>query len=426
MTSVPPPLSSSPVLQGERVAFTGTLASMTHRQAQELAVQQGGAAAAHVSRQVTMLVVGEEGWPLEADGGISKKLEAANELAAQGVPLRIVPESDWLQLLGLEERRQEMSRLYTPAMLSQVLNVPVGTIRRWHALGFIRPVKTVWRLPYFDFLEVSAARKVLDLMRSGVSAERLREALERLSTMLGREQFPQARLDLMAQDARLVYRDRVGLVEPASGQRVFDFEVPDEPALVPAVLAFPGPATPKDSATGNATSQPELRHPDPRPHWSAEDWHREGLRLLEAGETDAAIEALRMSLMERPDVPEVHFALAEALYRNGHAAAALERFHAAVEHDHQYVEAWVQLGCLHAEAGRLDQAEDAFRLALNVHADYPDAHWHLADVLQQSGRTREAIPHWRRYLEFDNRGPWADAARQRLGVDPQETDALPE
>lgn len=363
-----------------------------------------------------MLVVGEEGWPLEADGGISKKLEAAHELAAQGHAVRVVPESDWLQLLGLEERRQEMSRLYTPAMLSQVLKVSAGTVRRWHALGFIKPVKTVWRLPYFDFLEVSAARKVLDLMQSGVSAEKLREALDRLARMLGREQFPHARLDLMAQDARLVYRDRLGLVEPASGQRVFDFE--PSPADVEssetpdgaAILAFPAAG----SLHGSNDRSPAL---DPRQSWSSDDWHREGLRLLDAGETHAAVEALRLSLMERPDVPEVHFALGDALYRSGNAAAALERFHAAVEHDHQYVEAWMQLGCLHAESGRLDDAESALRLALRVHVDYPDAHWHLADVLQQSGRTAEAIPHWRRYLEFDVRGPWADAARQRLGME---------
>ena len=409
MIAPPPNLTSSPALQGERVAFTGTLASMTHRQASELTSQHGGTATSHVSRQTTMLVVGEEGWPLEPDGGISKKLEAANELAGQGHPVRIVPESDWLQLLGLEERRQEMSRLYTPAMLSQVLKVSAGTIRRWHALGFIRPVKTVWRLPYFDFLEVSAARKVLDLMQSGVSTERLREAMTRLAAMLGREQFPQARLELMAQNTRLVYRDDVGLVEPASGQRVFDFEPTSgeaETSSNASTIAFP---------VASHASQESA--PDPRHSWTSDDWHREGLRLLETGETRDAIEALRLSLMERPDVPEVHFALGDALYRSGNAAAALERFHAAVEHDHQYVEAWVQLGCLHVEAGRLDQAEDAFRLALSVHADYPDAHWQLADVLQQSGRTGEAIPHWRRYLEFDTRGPWADAARQRLGIE---------
>ena len=33
------PLQSSPLLEGERIAFTGTLASMTHRQAMDLGVR---------------------------------------------------------------------------------------------------------------------------------------------------------------------------------------------------------------------------------------------------------------------------------------------------------------------------------------------------------------------------------------------------
>lgn len=67
-------LQGSPALQGERVVFTGTLASMTHQKAWEFVEQHGGQAAQHVSRQTTLLVVGEEGWPLEADGSPSVNL----------------------------------------------------------------------------------------------------------------------------------------------------------------------------------------------------------------------------------------------------------------------------------------------------------------------------------------------------------------
>ncbi len=70
-------LQSSPALTSEHVAFTGTLASMTHRQAQELAEKHGGTAKEHISRQTTMLVIGEEGWPLDPDGQPSQKLRQA-------------------------------------------------------------------------------------------------------------------------------------------------------------------------------------------------------------------------------------------------------------------------------------------------------------------------------------------------------------
>ena len=60
------PLESSPALQGERLSFTGTLASMTHRQAMDLAEQHGGATTHSVSKQTSMLVVGEEGWVIRS------------------------------------------------------------------------------------------------------------------------------------------------------------------------------------------------------------------------------------------------------------------------------------------------------------------------------------------------------------------------
>lgn len=399
--TVPPHLSSSPILQGERVAFTGTLASMTHRQAQELVEQHGGAATQHVSRQTTLLVVGEEGWPLESDGGVSRKLEQVTEWQAQGAAVRILEESQWLQLLGLEERRRDLSRFSTPAMLSQMLGVPVGVIRRWARLGLIRPVKKVGRLPYFDFREVAAARKVMDLLGAGVPVERLREALARLATLLGRDAFPQARLELMAENSRLLFRDPAGLIDPATGQRVFDFDPPASDALESeqAVVAFPAPSSPA----------PAIHRPR-----SADEWRHEGELLLEAGRTTDAIEAFRLSLMERADDSETQFLLAESLYRCGNLLGALERYHQIVERDHDDGEAWVQLGCVRAELNDLDAAAEAFRIALLIQPDDPDAHWQLAEALHQQGQTREAVKHWSRYVELDAGGPCAEQARQRL------------
>ncbi|MGH7201097.1 MAG: BRCT domain-containing protein, partial [Planctomycetaceae bacterium] len=120
---------SSPPLRAERVSFTGTLASMTHQKAHELVKQHGGEPMQHVSRRTTMLVIGEEGWPLEEDGRPSQKLLRAWRLREQGIDVHLLSETDWLHLIGLEERQQDARRLYTPAMLSQMLAVPVGTIR---------------------------------------------------------------------------------------------------------------------------------------------------------------------------------------------------------------------------------------------------------------------------------------------------------
>jgi tetratricopeptide (TPR) repeat protein len=390
-------------MQGERVSFTGTLASMTHQRAHELVEEHGGTAMPHVSRQMTMLVIGEEGWPLEPDGKPSQKLTHVSEWRQEGVAIRILNESEWLHLLGLDERRQEVHRLYTPAMLCQLLGVTTGTIRRWERLGLIRPVRKVYRLPYFDYQEVTSARRIADLLASGVSRQELEENLLRLQQMWPEAARSLAQLDLLERDAHVLIRDDQGLLEPVSRQRHFDFE-PSPPAPPPAgalsTLRHPGAAS--------------LDHHHERAHWSTEAWFREGCRFLDAGHLEPALEAFRLCLMERPGDAELNFLLAETLYRLRKLDGAIERYYAAVESDHNYIEGWTQLGCLHAEKGELTSALEALNIALDIHPDYPDAHWHAANILSQLGQSGKAILHWEQYLLFDKRGPWAEQARQHL------------
>lgn len=417
-----PELPNAPPLAGERLAFTGTLASMTHKEAHARVAECGGTAAEHVSRQTTMLVIGEEGWPLEADGTPSVKFQHAERLNREGADIRIVSESDWLGFVGLAGERSQLHRRCTPAMLSQMLHVSVHDIRRWERMGLIKAVSHVHRLPFFDFQEVASARRLVELVEAGVPAREIQESLRKLQTIVGIDARPLAQLELLASGGHLLYRDPHGHLQTTGGQRLFDFAAPpsdespgDTGAANPDAPQSRPPTTESaaDPAPAQAIRFEPAPHPD-RQQWTAQDWFEEGRRLADEGELDAAIETLRMSLMEDADSPEVQFHLAEALYRQGNLAGALERFHVAAELDHNYLEAWIQIGCIHAELGQHDAAIEAFDIALDLHPDCPDAHIHKAETLHQAGRTQEAVPHWRKYLEFDRSGPWAEAARTRL------------
>ena len=61
-----------------------------------------------------------------------------------------------------------------------------------------------------------------------------------------------------------------------------------------------------------------------------------------------------------------------------------------------------------------------YRRALEMDADYADAHFNLAGVLAKMGRAESAAVHWRRYLELDLGSPWAKIARAHLeeGAEP--------
>ena len=398
------PLESSPPLAGERVTFTGTLASMTHGQAGEIVSQQGGEATSHVSRQTTLLVIGEEGWPLEEDGKPSLKILQAVQLIELGVGLRILRESAFLRLVGLEESGVAKQKLHTPAMLQQSLGIRVSVIRRWARLGIIRPVRRVFRLPYFDVQEVAGVRRLQELLEAGVPGSRIEQSLADLQLLLPSFDHPLARLELLARDSRLVFRDGTGLLDPCTGQRIFDFELPE------TIVS----GTDQTEVSGHCEAPVSSEAVQIQQSWNADDWFHQGCRLLEEDRSEEAVEAFRLSLMDAPGDPETQFHLADALVRSGNPAAALERYHMAVELDHDYIEAWTQLGCLRNMLGDSAGALDAFNVALDSHPDYSDALYFKATALTDAGRQEEADDLWKAYLRRNSRGPWADIAREQL------------
>ena len=117
---------------------------------------------------------------MEEDGQPSVKLRQVTEWKQHGLDVKLLQESDWLHLIGLEERRREVHRLLTPAMLSQSLKVSVGLIRHWERIGLIRPIKKVFRLPYFDFQEVACVRRLSELLQAGVPQHELEASLGKL------------------------------------------------------------------------------------------------------------------------------------------------------------------------------------------------------------------------------------------------------
>jgi tetratricopeptide (TPR) repeat protein len=127
-----------------------------------------------------------------------------------------------------------------------------------------------------------------------------------------------------------------------------------------------------------------------------------------------AVEMYRAALAAGGPRADICFQLAEALYRLGDLSAARERYYMAIELDEDYVEARANLGCVLAESGQVDLAIAALEGALKYHNDFPDAHYHLAALLDQRGDAGAARQHWEQFLQLAPDSPWAEEARQRL------------
>ncbi len=414
-----------PALAGERVALVGKLAGMSKREVAALVKQHGGSVADAPDAATTWIVIGESESPLPGSNlsaALESVLDATVRQAIDEGHVRLTGETALWERLGLVEERQDLQRLHTPAMLAELLKVPVAMIRRWHRRGLIRPVREVRRLPYFDFAEVATARRLAELVAEGLSPNDLEKHLAAWSKYLPTIERPLQQLSLIAGGKKLLARGEEGLVGPG-GQTYFEFLDPNAATAKP-VQREAGDESEEQEETGivshSIISLGAVR--EKRPHaYDAinDDTPPEVLldmaaEMEDLGELRAATDLYRLVLAKQGPSPEVCFVLADVLYHQGDVTAARERYAMAIELNEEYVEARANLGCVLAELGDRDLAIAAFEGALRYHADYADVHYHLARALMDSDRANEAREHWSRFVLLAPESPWALEARRQL------------
>ena len=81
-----------------RVAFTGTLDSMTRNAAFQVTVNSGGTPSTNISKSTDYLVVGVTDYAKVGSDGMSSKLRKAVELRDSGAAIEIIDESDFLRM----------------------------------------------------------------------------------------------------------------------------------------------------------------------------------------------------------------------------------------------------------------------------------------------------------------------------------------
>jgi tetratricopeptide (TPR) repeat protein len=386
-------------LAGRRVAFLGKLGGVTRREAQRLVRQQGGTPVDTPAHGADLIVIGADELPL---GDTDDMLDEATRQAAAAGRLEIIGETQLWQRLGMMESEQHVRRLYTPAMLADLLDVSVATIRLWHRRGLIVPARTVRRLPYFDFQEVATARRLAQLLAAGVSPAAIQKKLGELSRFVPEVERPLAQLSIIIEGRQLLLRQGAGLIEPG-GQMRFDFDAYEDQAGPAGVESSVGPTLNFEEYMAEQTAPP-----------TKADVLAMAAQFEDDGRLDDAAEMYRVALSAEGPAPEICFQLAELLYRLGDLAGARERYYMAIELDEDYVEARANLGCVLAELGQPDLAVSAFQGALKYHADFPDVHFHLARTLDEMDRRPEAEDHWRKFLDLAPDSPWAEEAAGRL------------
>ena len=372
-------------LEGLAVTITGRLASMSREEAIERVALAGGAYVQAPSEDTALLVIGAGGPPLGEDGRPTQAIEEARRLQAEGADVRMIPEEEFLDLLGLHQRQADLHRHYTTEQLGRILGVPIGLIRAWVRHGLIRPVRTIGRLHWFDFQQVGNARSLLELARSGVTPGRIRKSLEQLSGWMQDTEHSLAQLAALENGGPLLVRLQDGRLAEPSGQLRLAFESPPEagPARPPAALG-------------------------------ADEWFERGVSCEDHGRLEDAAQAYREALRAGGRSPEVSFNLGNTLYALGRKQEAVRELEQATTIEPDYVEAWNNLGNVLCDLGRADEARAAYGRALAIAPDYADAHYNAAELQLTTGDLEGSRRHFMAYLSLDPGSSWAGVVRRRL------------
>lgn len=393
-------------IAGLRVQVVGKLASIAKRETAPVIKRFGALLFQDATDEVDLIVVGSDEAPAE-ETWLTRERKAAVETGK----LSILSETEFLLRLGLLDAEAGERKLYTPAMLAEVLGVSVAEIRRWQRLGLIVPRREVMRLAYFDFEEVAAAKRLAQLLAAGASPAEISRKIEELAKYAPGVARPLTELAVVVDGRQLLIRHGDHLRE-ASGQLRLDFgaEPIASEASAHSIVSFEQFQNVEAKKTPFASSSREGNRPN------VDDQLREAAGFDEAGELQSAAIAYRTALAFGGPNASICFQLADVLYRLGDLPAARERLFMALEIDENLVEARANLGCILLELGDKELAIASFEGALKHHNDYPDAHFFLARCLDEMGQRDKAAAHWQRFLELAPASAWSEEARERLSA----------
>ena len=372
------------VLEGERVAFTGKLASIGRKEALRRVKDAGGTPVENVSNRTSMLVIGAAGLPLLPDGNISHKLQQAEQLQKAGSKIHVASERAFLKRLNRSEEAESKSKSYSADQVCSLIGIDRQTLSRWDRSGLISSIDGG-----FDFQDLVSLRTIAGLVRDGVRPGTITRSLNRLSSFLPGTDRPLAQLRFVAESPRKLVAEIADRLLTPDGQLLLSLEGTGPSTQTVARLNF-------------------------ERTFSASEWLEQGEALADSERYDEAEDAFRKAIQADPAHAHAYFHLARTLRAKGRDQAAEELYRVAIAHDLNLVEAWFNLAHVLEEQNKKDEAIDCLRTCLQVDPQYADAHYNIALMLEETGKGREAATHWTAYLHLDPAGSWAAVARQHL------------
>ena len=290
--------------------------------------------------------------------------------------------------------KEPVSDLYTQAEVVKLLGVSAGRLRSLDRAGIVSPTGRRGGHRAYTFRDIIALRAARDLLARRVRLKEVGKAIDRIRTMLPRVSRPLSELRIASDGKQVVVRTSEGSFEPLTGQMVIDFEVRQLRDDVVRVLR---PKAGRDRSR------------------LAYELYLRASQLDENPETMDEAEALyREALRTDPALAIVYTNLGNVRFRRGDEAQAESLYRTALTLERKQPEAQYNLGYMQLHRGEPADAIPYFLGAIESDPKFADAYFNLAMAYEQCAEPERARACWRRYLEIEPDGAWAEVARQHL------------
>jgi len=291
--------------------------------------------------------------------------------------------------------KEPVADLYTQTEVAKLLGLTRGRLRSLDKAGIVSPSGRRKGRRAYTFNDLIALRAARDLLAGKVRLKDVARAIKRIRETIPKVVRPLSELRIASDGREVVVKTNEGVFEPNTGQMVLDFEVKQLHAEVVRVLR---PTAGRDRAR------------------MAYELYLQASQLDEDPETmDEAERLYRHALKHDPWLAIVYTNLGNIRFRRGDEEQAEELYRCALEIEVTQPEAQYNLGYMMLHRGKPDEAVRFFEGAIESDARFADAFFNLAMAYEQVAERNKARACWKRYLDLEPTGTWADIARSHLG-----------
>jgi len=261
--------------------------------------------------------------------------------------------------------------------VEKLLRLPRSTIRALIDAGFVSPSRGPRKAWRFSFQDLIVLRTAQALVAAKVPAKRITRSVRELRRHLP-DAMPLSGLSICAVADRVVVKEGASRWQAESGQYL---------------LAFEG-----DPANGSLSVM-ERKIAAPKVAASAHEWFDRGIELEET-DAQAALQAYGEAIAADPKLVDAHVNRGWLLHEAGRLQEAEEAYRAAITACGTEPLLLYNLGVLLVDMERKKEAVEVYESALHVNPGFADCHYNLALLCEELDMPREAIRHMAQYRKL--------------------------